>query len=228
MLRMGRNQKGDQATSDETADHTPQSTSPYGGTAATNNAQYQTPAHAPAASGSATTSRAFTESESLARDIKEGVLSGFVGNGTVLTGEATFKGMLRVDGHLSGRISSHDGTLIVSTNGRVDANVEVAVAQIFGTVNGDIIASKRIEMGRVAKVNGNIQTPALVIEQGALFEGSCRMVQLKQAHDQREEESRTAAAASSSASAGEASSPLIPEATETDSDDLSDVAGVAG
>ena len=64
-----------------------------------------------------TTSCAVSESESLARDIKEGTLSGFVGNGTTLTGEANFKGMLRVDGHLSGRVSSQDGTLIVSTGG---------------------------------------------------------------------------------------------------------------
>jgi cytoskeletal protein CcmA (bactofilin family) len=129
----------------------------------------QTPAH------SQTASSAITESESLARDIKEGILSGFVGNGTELTGEANFKGMLRVDGHLSGKVHSDEGTLIVSTNGLIDANIEVAVAQIHGTVNGDIIASKRIEMGRVAKVTGNIQTPSLVIEQGAVFEGGCHM-----------------------------------------------------
>ena len=124
--------------------------------------------------------RAYSESDSLARDIKEGTLSGFVGNGTALTGEANFKGMLRVDGHLTGRVSSEDGTLIVSSGGQVDANVEVSVAQIYGTVNGDVIATKRIEMGRVAKVTGNIQTPALVIEQGAMFEGSCRMMQAQQ------------------------------------------------
>ena len=51
-------------------------------------------------------SRAMTESETLARDIKEGTLSGFVGGGTVVTGEANFKAMMRVDGHLSGRVSS--------------------------------------------------------------------------------------------------------------------------
>jgi len=147
-----------------------------------------------------TTSRAVTESESLARDIKEGTLTGFVGNGTTLTGEASFKGMLRVDGGLSGRVSSQDGTLIVSTNGRVDANVEVAIAQIYGTVNGDIVASKRIEMGRVAKVTGNIQTPALVIENGALFEGSCRMVALKEKAESGEAaDSPSTATASSSA-----------------------------
>ena len=144
-------------------------------------------------------SRAYSESESLARDIKEGTLSGFVGNGTTLTGEANFKGMLRVDGHLSGRVSSQDGTLIISSGGQVDADIEVSVAQIYGTVNGDIIATKRIELGRVARVTGNIQTPALVIEQGAIFEGSCRMQQVRDAQAQEEKRAATASATTGSA-----------------------------
>jgi cytoskeletal protein CcmA (bactofilin family) len=128
-------------------------------------------------------SRAMTESETLARDIKEGTLSGFVGGGTVVTGEANFKAMMRVDGHLSGRVSSTSGTLIVGANGKVDANIEVAVAVIHGTINGDIIATQRLELGRAAKVNGNIQTPSLIIEQGAMFEGSCKMVQMASASE---------------------------------------------
>jgi cytoskeletal protein CcmA (bactofilin family) len=179
MFRPGRNPKDSTHTTDDTADHTPQSSASGYGSSSTPAPQTPTEAYQQSLH-TQTTSRAVTESESLARDIKEGTLTGFVGNGTTLTGEASFKGMLRVDGGLSGRVSSQDGTLIVSTNGRVDANVEVAVAQIYGTVNGDITASKRIEMGRVAKVTGNIQTPALVIENGAIFEGSCRMVQLKE------------------------------------------------
>jgi cytoskeletal protein CcmA (bactofilin family) len=126
---------------------------------------------------------AMTESETLARDIKEGTLSGFVGGGTVVTGEANFKAMMRVDGHLSGRVSSSSGTLIVGANGKVDANIEVAVAVIHGTINGDIIATQRLELGRAAKVNGNIQTPSLIIEQGAIFEGTCKMLQMSQAAD---------------------------------------------
>ena len=128
-------------------------------------------------------SRAMTESETLARDIKEGTLSGFVGGGTVVTGEANFKAMMRVDGHLSGRVSSSSGTLIVGANGKVDANIEVAVAVIHGTINGDIIATQRLELGRAAKVHGNIQTPSLIIEQGAIFEGTCKMLQMSQAAD---------------------------------------------
>ena len=126
------------------------------------------------------TSKAMTESESLAREIKEGNLSGFVGSGTVVTGEANFKAMMRVDGHLSGRVNSTSGTLIVGSNGTVDANIEVAVAILHGTVNGDIIASQRLELGRAAKLNGNIQTASLMIEPGATFEGSCKMLKPKE------------------------------------------------
>src|SRR5215213_2490406 len=137
----------------------------------------------PAVEATTSGSRAMTESESLARDIKEGTLSGFVGGGTVVTGEANFKAMMRVDGHLSGRVSSSSGTLIVGANGKVDANIEVAVAVIHGTINGDIIATQRLELGRAAKVTGNIQTPSLIIEQGAIFEGTCKMMQMSQAAD---------------------------------------------
>jgi cytoskeletal protein CcmA (bactofilin family) len=152
---------------------------------------YQGTTEARPAVESAATNRAITESESLARDIKEGTLSGFVGGGTVVTGEANFKAMMRVDGHLSGRVSSASGTLIVGSNGKVDANIEVAVAQIHGTVNGDIIASQRLELGRSAKVNGNIQTPSLVIEQGAVFEGSCKMLQMSAAVDKNRKDKKS-------------------------------------
>jgi cytoskeletal protein CcmA (bactofilin family) len=77
------------------------------------------------------------------------------------------------------------------------------VAQIYGTVNGDIVATKRIEMGRTAKVTGNIQTPTLAIENGAIFEGGCRMVQLK---EQTEKGADAASASSASASAGSGAS----------------------
>lgn len=190
MLRMGKTNK-DQTESEQTTDsQTTQFNSSRGTSSYGSSYQQQQPApdtqYRPQETGSS--SRAVTESESLARDIKEGLLSGFVGNGTTLTGEANFKGMLRVDGHLSGQVKSEGGTLIVGNNGQVDADIDVAVATIHGAVNGDIIASQRLELGRAAKVNGNIQTPSLVIEQGAVFEGSCRMIQQKAAADNKQRE----------------------------------------
>ena len=185
MLRIGKNPKDQDENENSNSKQevpeygTPRTYSTYQGTSA------ETKPTAEVTPGS---SRALTESETLARDIKEGTLSGFVGSGTVLTGEANFKAMMRVDGHLSGRVSSGSGTLIVGANGKVDANIEVAVAVIHGTINGDIIATQRLELGRAAKVNGNIQTPSLVIEQGAVFEGTCKMVQMSATVDKAKKE----------------------------------------
>jgi cytoskeletal protein CcmA (bactofilin family) len=57
------------------------------------------------------------------------------------------------------------------------------VAIVHGTVNGDIIATQRLELGRAAKLNGNIQTASLMIEPGALFEGSCKMIKMNTGKD---------------------------------------------
>ncbi len=177
MLRIGKNPKesGDHEVSTEKQEatySTPRTFSSY---------QPATPEPKPHVEPPSSSPRAMTESESLARDMKEGNLSGFVGSGTVVTGEANFKALMRVDGHLSGRVSSTTGTLIVGANGKVDANIEVAIAVIHGTVNGDIIATQRLELGRAAKLNGNIQTASLVIEPGALFEGTCKMIKMMNA-----------------------------------------------
>ena len=181
MLRIGKNPKEEdnEHSADKQDASANRTYSSYQGT----NTETKSPTES-----SAINAKAMTESETLAKDIKEGTLSGFVGGGTTVTGETTFKAMLRVDGILSGRISSSSGTLIVGANGKVDANIEVAVAVIHGTINGDIIASQRLELGRAAKVNGNIQTPSLVIEQGGLFEGSCKMVQMSAAADKSKRE----------------------------------------
>jgi cytoskeletal protein CcmA (bactofilin family) len=177
MLRIGKQQREqDQSESYQDKRSTASYSTPHA------YSSYQTP-DAPARPATPTTAtpRAMTESEALAHEIKDGTLSGFVGSTASVAGEATFNGMLRIDGHLSGRVSSASGTLIVGANGRVDADIEVAIATIHGTVKGDVVASQRIELGRAARVEGNIQTPSLVIEQGAIFEGNCRMAQQRAA-----------------------------------------------
>ena len=127
---------------------------------------------------------AISESDSMARDIKEGRLSGFVGHGTTLTGETEFHAMLRVDGHLIGTVSSESGTLIIGTNGQVDANVSVAAAMINGSVNGDVIATEKLQLGRTARVIGNIQSPRLIIEEGAILEGGCSMLKARETQEE--------------------------------------------
>ena len=128
MIRMGRGNRTDEPNADR---YEPAAAQPTTGHA-----------YSDAASASPMRS-AVTESDSMARDIKEGRLSGFVGHGTTLTGETVFLAMLRVDGHLIGTVSSDTGTLIIGSNGQVDANIVVAAAMIFGvTFEAERIASR--------------------------------------------------------------------------------------
>jgi cytoskeletal protein CcmA (bactofilin family) len=100
---------------------------------------------------------------------------GFIGDVTKFTGEVRFKSMLRIDGHFSGRVSSSEGTLIVSNGAQLtQAIIEVAVAKINGTVEGDIRASKELVLGPTANVTGDVTAPALTVEEGALLNANCR------------------------------------------------------
>ena len=175
MIRMGRSSKTEPATTNNT-------TESYQGQQTYNSSpSYQY-------NNELTSQRATSDSETMARDIKEGRLSGFVGHGTVLTGETTFQAMLRIDGHLTGQVSSESGTLIIGSTGQVDANIMVSAAVINGTVNGDIVVTEKLELGRTARVVGNIQTPRLLIEDGAILEGGCTMLKAKEAAEKRQAE----------------------------------------
>ncbi len=93
-----------------------------------------------------------------------------------LTGEFNFKDTIRVNGHIAGKVFSKVGTMIVDAEAKVDANVDVAVAVIGGTVNGDIVARERVELGPASRIYGNIWTRSIVIKDGAIFEGVCHMI----------------------------------------------------
>jgi len=100
----------------------------------------------------------------------------FFGSEPEFNGEISFVDMIRVNGHIAGSVQSRKGTLIVDTAARVDANVEVAIAVISGTVTGDIVAYQRVELAPSAKIYGNIWTRSLAIQNGAIFEGVCQIL----------------------------------------------------
>ena len=97
--------------------------------------------------------------------------------GPELSGQISFREVVRVNGHIAGTVYSQCGTLIVDDRARVDANIEVAVAVINGTINGDIVAHQRVEIGPGAKIYGNIWTRSIAIKDGAVFEGVCNMIE---------------------------------------------------
>jgi cytoskeletal protein CcmA (bactofilin family) len=107
-------------------------------------------------------------------DGKQTDLNGFLDSGSHLHGELRFEASFRVDGKLTGVVESQ-GDLIVGEAGEIDGEIQVGQVFISGTVRGRIKAAKKIQIAPSGKLFAEIDTPALVIEDGATFEGSCSM-----------------------------------------------------
>jgi cytoskeletal protein CcmA (bactofilin family) len=98
-----------------------------------------------------------------------------LGEGTELIGELTFTNGLRVDSVLKGKVRS-EAVLEIGPAGKVDAEIAVRKVLIRGEFRGAIHATDRVEILKDGKVFGDIFTPCLIIEAGALFEGRCNML----------------------------------------------------
>jgi cytoskeletal protein CcmA (bactofilin family) len=105
---------------------------------------------------------------------KGGDLNGFLDRGSAFKGELEFEDTMRIDGKFNGRIVSKN-ELIVGESAHIEGDVHVGRIAISGTVVGKIVAAQRVEIHRNGKVYSDIDTPALVIEEGAIFQGNCTM-----------------------------------------------------
>jgi cytoskeletal protein CcmA (bactofilin family) len=99
-----------------------------------------------------------------------------LGEGAELTGEISFTNRLRVNGVVKGKVRS-EATLEIGPTGKVDAEVNIRKISISGEFRGVIKASDRVEIHKDGKVFGEIYSPCLIIEAGALFEGRCNMAE---------------------------------------------------
>jgi cytoskeletal protein CcmA (bactofilin family) len=82
--------------------------------------------------------------------------------------------MARLDGEFHGEIFSRD-FLFIGEHAVIDAQINVDNLIVDGKVSGNVSATSKVVIHRTGKLYGNISTSALVIEEGGLFEGSCKM-----------------------------------------------------
>ncbi|CAB1079997.1 hypothetical protein D1AOALGA4SA_7693 [Olavius algarvensis Delta 1 endosymbiont] len=102
-------------------------------------------------------------------------ISTFIGADACIDGNIEFKGTIRVDGQVKGKIVSSGGTVVVGEKADVDAELHVNVAVVMGDVKGKVEAKERIEVYPPGRVSGDIQAPVISIEPGGIFNGSCVM-----------------------------------------------------
>jgi cytoskeletal protein CcmA (bactofilin family) len=107
------------------------------------------------------------------KDNPDEILS-ILAEGVDLDGVLTFSHGVRIDGAVRGKLNS-DACLVIGIKGKVEAEISVRRVSISGEFRGKIRASDRVEIHKEGRVFGDIYTPCLIIEAGALFEGKCNM-----------------------------------------------------
>ena len=97
-----------------------------------------------------------------------------IGAGTTIKGDLTFTGGLHIDGTVIGAVVAEAGTdamLMLSDKGRVQGEIRAPHVVINGTMQGDIVASERVELASQARVTGNIRYKLLEMAAGAQVNG---------------------------------------------------------
>jgi cytoskeletal protein CcmA (bactofilin family) len=97
-----------------------------------------------------------------------------VGEGTVFEGTLRAESNVNVSGRVVGKLIVN-GRAVISKNGVVEGELRATNAAIGGTIEGEVYVDERLELESSAHVDGSIQTDRLVVEEGAVFTGSCKM-----------------------------------------------------
>lgn len=116
-----------------------------------------------------------------------------LGASCVLMGELRSTESLRIDGKVKGQVFC-DQILTIGESGTVHAAIEGDTVVIAGEVKGDITARHKITLERTARVTGDLSTPGIVIQEGAMLEGRIAISGDPQSEKQAAPAPRTASA----------------------------------
>jgi cytoskeletal protein CcmA (bactofilin family) len=97
----------------------------------------------------------------------------FLGVDAAVEGTLEFRGTVRLDGRVKGRIHGQGGTVIVGERAVIEAEIDVDAAVVMGRVTGRIKAQDRIDVLAPGIVNGDIYAPTISIDSGATLNGKC-------------------------------------------------------
>lgn len=105
-----------------------------------------------------------------------------VGEGTTFEGTLHAENDVRTSGHIVGTIRV-EGRAIIAESGSVDGEVVATNADVAGRVQGEVRVSECLVLKSTARIEGDIHTKRLVVEEGALFTGSCSMEEIGASKD---------------------------------------------
>jgi cytoskeletal protein CcmA (bactofilin family) len=105
---------------------------------------------------------------------KPSPIDSLIGAGTLIEGDISFAGGLRIDGHVKGNVratGNKSGTLVISELAKVEGEIDVAHVVVNGTVAGPVRASEYVELLPKARVTGDVQYKSIEVHVGAIVMG---------------------------------------------------------
>ncbi len=125
-------------------------------------------------------------------------ITSIIDTSVVITGEISFKGKARIDGHIVGNIKGEH--LILSKTGKIEGDIEVSSFICHGNMTGNAKANI-VTLRKECSIHGKVHAQSLTVEPGALVDGEIKAAtkDLKASYNQKDL-SATKSAASSAAS----------------------------
>ena len=122
--------------------------------------------------------------------LERGEVNAFMGAETFFEGKLTYTGAVRLDGRFKGVIRSDD-TLIVGETGRIEGELHVGITIIQGEMVGNVYGKERVELHHPGRMIGNITAPVVIMDEGAVFEGNCKMKKKEEKKETKDEKKKT-------------------------------------
>ena len=115
----------------------------------------------------------FSKKDKVALDLQ--AISTLISEGAVLDGALKAPAFVRIDGHVNGNVTVDEG-LILGEKGLINGNVVTKDMVVHGIINGNINVQS-LEIKSTGKITGEIKTGALLVETGAVYNGTLSMHQ---------------------------------------------------
>jgi cytoskeletal protein CcmA (bactofilin family) len=104
-----------------------------------------------------------------------------IGKSITIKGDLSGDEDLVVEGNVQGKIELPNNQLTIGPNGNVAADVAAKAVVIVGKVSGNVTGTERVEIESTGAVDGDVRAPRLVVQEGAILNGTVEMGQPRSA-----------------------------------------------
>lgn len=107
--------------------------------------------------------------------VSSGIAHNVLATGTFLNGSIKADESFRIDGKIEGNVEC-SGKIIVGPQAEIIGNIQCQNIDLFGKIDGNISASETASLKASVNFTGEIAAKFIEIESGAIFNGSCKMI----------------------------------------------------